>query len=118
MDIHQATRAYELWLSKQMPLILADLRLKHQRMDQSALAFLRATFYRWAQRWPHVCLELATAPVVLGVGDLHLENFGTWRDSEGRLVWGVNDFDEACQLPYPADLVRLAVSAQLAVQEN
>ena len=118
MDIHQATRAYELWLSKQMPLIPADLRLKHQRMDQSALAFLRATFYRWAQRWPQVCPELATAPVVLGVGDLHLENFGTWRDTEGRLVWGVNDFDEACQLPYPADLVRLAVSAQLAVHEN
>lgn len=118
MDIHQATRAYELWLSKQMPLISADLLLKHERMDQSAFAFLRATFYRWAQLWPQECPDLTKAPVVLGVGDLHLENFGTWRDNEGRLVWGVNDFDEACQLPYPADLVRLAVSAQLAVGEN
>ena len=28
------------------------------------------------------------APQVLSVGDLHLENFGTWRDADGRLVWG------------------------------
>jgi hypothetical protein len=118
MDIQQSTRAYELWLSKELPILPADLRLKHQRMKQSAFAFLRATFYRWAQLWPEVCSELASAPKVLGVGDLHLENFGTWRDSEGRLAWGVNDFDEACQLPYPADLVRLAASAQLGAQEN
>ena len=45
-----------------------------------------------------------------GVGDLHVENFGTWRDVEGRLVWGVNDFDEAYALPYTNDLVRLVAS--------
>jgi hypothetical protein len=50
------------------------------------------------------------------VGDLHVENFGTWRDVEGRLVWGVNDFDEASVLAYTNDLVRLAVSVQLAAQ--
>jgi hypothetical protein len=52
------------------------------------------------------------------VGDLHVENFGTWRDSEGRLIWGVNDFDEACEISYPVDLVRLAVSALLATGEG
>jgi hypothetical protein len=51
---------------------------------------------------------------VLAVGDLHAENFGTWRDAEGRLAWGVNDFDEAAELPYTNDLVRLATSALLA----
>jgi hypothetical protein len=51
---------------------------------------------------------------VLAVGDLHVENFGTWRDVEGRLIWGVNDFDEAHTLPYTNDLIRLAVSAHLA----
>ena len=59
--------------------------------------------------------DLAKAPDVLAVGDLHVENFGTWRDGEGRLVWGVNDFDEAYSMPYTNDLVRLAVSANLAV---
>ena len=51
---------------------------------------------------------------VLSIGDLHLENFGTWRDADGRLVWGVNDFDEAAVMPYVLDLVRLATSIQLA----
>ena len=118
MGIRQATKAYEAWLRRRLPLIEADLRLKHRRMAESAFGFLRATFYRWAQLWPRVCPELVGAPAVLGVGDLHIENFGTWRDSEGRLIWGVNDFDEACTLPYANDLVRLAVSAQLAAKEG
>ena len=80
--------------------------------------FLRATFYRWVQRWPEVCPDLAAAPVVLSVGDLHVENFGTWRDAEGRLIWGINDFDEAYPMPYTNDLVRLAASAILAIREN
>jgi hypothetical protein len=78
--------------------------------------FLRATYYRWAQIWPQVCPDLARAPQVLAVGDLHVENFGTWRDIEGRLIWGVNDFDEAWPMAYTIDLVRLAVSAHLAVE--
>lgn len=101
-----------------MPLLEADLKLKHRRMTESAFSFLRATFYRWGQLWPRVCPELSSAPLALAVGDLHVENFGTWRDSEGRLIWGVNDFDEACWLPYPNDLVRLCCSAQFAVIEN
>jgi uncharacterized protein (DUF2252 family) len=53
--------------------------------------------------------------VVLAVGDLHVENLGTWRDREGRLIWGINDFDEAYPLPYANDLVRLVSSAHLAI---
>ena len=118
MDIIKATKAYEAWLRERIPLIDADLRLKHQRMAQSPFPFLRATFYRWVQLWPQICPELANAPVVLGIGDLHVENFGTWRDAEGRLIWGVNDFDEVAPIPYANDLVRLAVSAKLALSEN
>ena len=47
---------------------------------------------------------------------MHIENFGTWRDLEGRLIWGVNDFDEAYPMAYANDLVRLAASAHLAVE--
>jgi hypothetical protein len=55
---------------------------------------------------------------VLSVGDLHLENFGTWRDGEGRLVWGINDFDEAHDRAYANDLVRLAASVLVAIRED
>jgi hypothetical protein len=55
---------------------------------------------------------------VLAVGDLHVDSFRTWRDIAGRLVWGVDDFDEAFYLPYTHDLLRLAVSARLAISEK
>ena len=115
MKIDQATQDYEKWLAKQIPLVAADLRLKHTFMKHNGFSFLRATFYRWMQVWPEVCADLVTTPVLRATGDLHVENFGTWRDSEGRLIWGINDFDEAYPLPYTNDLVRLAVSAKLAV---
>jgi hypothetical protein len=115
MNVVKATARYERWLASQTTLISADLRLKHQQMGAAVFPFLRATFYRWVQIWPDVCPELARAPKILAVGDLHVENFGTWRDVEGRLVWGINDFDEACNLAYTNDLVRLAVSALLAI---
>src|SRR5262249_16266210 len=73
-----------------------------------------ATYYRWARKIGTWCPEVAEAPLVLSVGDTHTENFGTWRDGEGRLVWGINDFDEAAVMPYTLDLVRLATSVALA----
>jgi hypothetical protein len=118
MNIVKATRRFEDWLGSHLTLVKPDLRLKHQRMAEAGFPFLRATFYRWMQVWPEVCPDLWKAPRVLAVGDLHVENFGTWRDLEGRLVWGVNDFDEAAILPYTNDLVRLATSATLAIGEG
>ena len=118
MRTKKATKKYEAWLGERLSLIPADLALKHSRMEEAPFPFLRATYYRWAQLWPEVLSEVAKAPRVLAVGDLHLENFGTWRDAEGRLIWGVNDFDEAFPMAYTNDLVRLAASAHLAVAAN
>jgi len=117
MKIAKATRNYEVWLGKRITLLAADLERKHAAMAQDVFPFLRATFYRWMQLWPEVCAREHRAPKVLAVGDLHVENFGTWRDVEGRLVWGINDFDEAYELPYTLDLVRLAASAHIAIRE-
>ncbi|HUA55375.1 MAG TPA: DUF2252 family protein [Candidatus Sulfotelmatobacter sp.] len=118
VDVVAATRAYETWVGEHLTLVRADLRAKHRAMAGRPFPFLRATFYRWMQLWPSVCAGLGDAPEVLAVGDLHIENFGTWRDVEGRLVWGVNDFDETYPLPYTLDLVRLAASAVLAARDG
>lgn len=115
MNIFNATSQYESWHASQARVVPADLEARHKLMASDAFSFLRATFYRWAQIFPVVCPQLARAPKVLGVGDLHVENYGTWRDTEGRLIWGINDFDEACPLPYANDLVRLVTSALLAI---
>ncbi len=62
MDIVAATRSYERWLARCVPLRPADLELKHRLMAADQFSFLRATFYRWAQLWPQVCSEIAAAP--------------------------------------------------------
>jgi hypothetical protein len=114
MNIRKATERYEAWLRRHLTIIPEDLEFKHREMRAQPFPFLRATYYRWAQTFPEICAGLARAPKALAVGDLHVENFGTWRDVEGRLIWGINDFDEAWTLPYTHDLVRLATSALLA----
>jgi len=112
--IGAVTAAYEAWLRTQCAVVEKDLGRKHALMRKAAFPFLRATYYRWASTIEALLPELAGAPEVLAVGDSHVENFGTWRDAEGRPVWGVNDFDETASMPWPFDLVRLAASARLA----
>ena len=116
MNIVKSVAKYEAWLKKQLgrELVKEDLKKKHEKMAEDPFQFLRATYWRWAETILDVCPDLKAGPAVLAVGDIHAENFGTWRDAEGRLVWGVNDFDEAARMPYAIDIVRLATSAVLA----
>jgi uncharacterized protein (DUF2252 family) len=113
MNIQRATREYESWMRACTTVVQSDLRSKHEQMRDDLFMFFRGTFYRWAQLWPEVSADLRDAPKVIAVGDLHVNSFGTWRDSEGRLAWGVDDFDEAYPLPYTNDLVRLAASVKI-----
>lgn len=112
----ESKKVYETWLRKSLgeDFVPADLAEKNRVMKASPFVFLRGTYWRWAELSQELFPDLANAPAVLAVGDIHLENFGTWRDVDGRLVWGVNDFDEAARMPYALDLVRLAASAVLA----
>ena len=112
-NIQQSTNAYENWLRAELggEIVDKDLERKHEKMRDNPFAFLRATYWRWAETVLEICPDLAGAVQVLAIGDIHLENFGTWRDVDGRLVWGVNDFDEAAAMPFALDLVRLATSA-------
>jgi hypothetical protein len=83
-------------------------------MRKDPYQFLRGTYYRWAELWTEVSQDSLHAPKVLAVGDLHIGSYGTWRDPEGRMCWGVDDFDEAWPLPYTNDLIRLAASVKIA----
>jgi len=116
MGIRAADKEYERWLTAQLKgdVVEGDLKKKRKAMCDNAFSFLRATYWRWAETILDICPDFAKAPAVLAVGDIHLENFGTWTDREGRICWGVNDYDEAAEMPYLLDLVRLAASATLA----
>jgi hypothetical protein len=118
MDILRATKSYERWMRERTTIVESHLRYKHQQMKEDLFLFFRGTYYRWAQLWPEICADLSKAPRVLASADLHVNSFGTWRDSEGRLCWGVDDFDESYPLPYTHDLVRLAASLKIVIESK
>ncbi|RJF89338.1 DUF2252 domain-containing protein [Oleomonas cavernae] len=118
--INASTKIYENWLQREIgdDFFADDLEVKHKKMRASPFSFLRATYWRWAEIIFEICPDLTGAPRVLAIGDIHLENFGTWRDIDGRLIWGVNDFDDAAVMPYPLDLIRLACSTFLIRRDS
>ena len=118
VDIRQATASYETWLRGCTAVVQSALNSKHEQMRSDPFMFLRGTYYRWTQLFPEVGDELIDAPKVLCAGDLHVGSFGTWRDAEGRLCWGVDDFDDAYPLPYTNDLVRLAASVRMVTDSE
>ncbi|MFJ9810142.1 DUF2252 domain-containing protein [Streptomyces sp. NPDC101158] len=95
----------------------AAFKVKFRKMAGSAFAFYRGTaclFYRDLEREAHggPFLDERTGRVWIH-GDLHAENFGTYMDANGRLIFNVNDFDEAYVGPFTWDLKRLAASLAL-----
>lgn len=118
--LRESIAAYEAELADRLgpALVRSDLEHKHALMaGDSAFVFLRATCWRWAEAAADLCPDLMHAPLAGSVGDAHAGNFGLWRDAAGRLVWGVNDYDEAARLPYGLDLVRLCASILLADEQ-
>ena len=115
MKFPASLTAYEAFLHAELgPEIVEEgLAEKRAKMADGAFAFLRATYWRWAEIVPELAPALMDAPRVLAVGDIHLANYGTWRDADGRLVWGVNDYDEAAEMPWALDPLRLVASALL-----
>ncbi|MGH4027643.1 DUF2252 domain-containing protein [Actinomycetota bacterium Odt1-20B] len=95
----------------------AAFRVKFRKMAASAFAFYRGTaclFYADLEREQHggPYLDDRTGRVWIH-GDLHAENFGTYMDAQGRLIFNVNDFDEAYVGPFTWDLKRFAASVAL-----
>lgn len=119
-ELIASNTAFEAWMQTILgPLLVAsDLRAKHKLMRKDAFLFLCGTCWRWAEIAGVECPELNIGPKVASVGDAHVGNFGLWRDAEGRLVWGINDYDEAAIIPYRMDLARLLTSARLARRDG
>ncbi|GAA4687653.1 DUF2252 domain-containing protein [Phytohabitans rumicis] len=116
----RASRIVDVLLAEFGELMAQDpaaFRRKFRKMAASPFAFYRgsaALFYadmtgdfaddrfldEWTSRvWIH--------------GDLHAENFGTYMNSSGQLVFNVNDFDEAYVGPFSWDLKRFSASIAL-----
>ena len=122
-DRHRSSDTRDIWKLIQAfdrqrnPKILTQ---KYIKMRKNAFGFFRGTchlFYRdLPQEW-----ELNLAPFVWICGDLHLENFGTYKGEnysgelrQRQVYFGINDFDEGGLAPCTWDITRLVTSIFLA----
>ncbi|NYE37386.1 uncharacterized protein (DUF2252 family) [Nocardioides cavernae] len=100
------------------PLMRADpaaFRAKYRKMARDPHAFYRGTACLFFHDVTQETDEWAAhgAERIWIHGDLHVENFGTYLNSDGRLVFDINDFDEAYVGHYTWDLQRFAASLAL-----
>ncbi len=93
------------------------LALKYAKMRSSPFAFLRATAFLYFAGEP-LPEKLAHSPRSWLCGDLHLENFGSYRGANGLVYFDINDFDEGSLAPVAWDLSRLVSSMLVAAAES
>lgn len=93
------------------------LALKYKKMAGDPLGFFRGTAHLFYEDWPGDRL-LARAPAAWLCGDLHLENFGTYRADNRLTYFDCNDFDDGCLGPATWDVARLLVSVAIECAER
>lgn len=90
--------------------LLEDMvQLKYQAMSENAFRFFRGTcelFYQDLMLWK----AIPKSPLGWICGDLHVENFGSYKSDDGQVYFDLNDFDEALLAPLAFELVRMLTS--------
>ncbi len=89
------------------------LMLKYRAMRASPFAFLRGTCHLFYARLPRGGV-FKSAPLAWICGDLHLENFGSYKGDNRLAYFDVNDFDESALAPASWDLVRFLASLRVS----
>src|SRR5262252_6875383 len=90
---------------------------KYRAMALDPFVFFRGTAHLFWEDWESMGGKtLDHAPLAWSCGDLHLENFGSYRGDNGLSYFDLNDFDEAALAPATRDPARLLTSLHLAAK--
>jgi uncharacterized protein (DUF2252 family) len=89
------------------------VKLKYSKMQESPFGFFRGTCHLFYEDWDRDS-ELNKAPLSWLCGDLHLQNFGSYKGDNRVVYFDINDFDESVLAPCSLDLIRLLTSIFLA----
>ena len=92
------------------------LAMKYSNLRKSPFVFLRGTCHLFYERLPAARMRVK-APLVWACGDLHLENFGSFKGDNRLVYFDINDFDESALAPASWDLVRFLTSVLLAAAD-
>lgn len=89
------------------------LKQKYQNMRSNAFVFYRGACHLFYQDLPAQSF-LEQSPASWICGDLHLENFGSYKASNRIIYFDINDFDEGILAPCLFDVARVLTSIVLA----
>lgn len=87
------------------------LAMKYAKMAQSPFIFLRGACHLFYDVLPDSPL-FSDAPLAWCCGDLHFENFGSYKGDNRLVYFDINDYDEAALAPFTWDIIRLLTSIQ------
>lgn len=93
------------------------LAMKYRNMQSNPFSFLRGSCHLFHARLSLPPI-LAKAPAAWICGDLHLENFGSYKGDNRLAYFDQNDFDETALAPCTWDLLRLTTSTLVASHTN
>src|SRR5438045_3184983 len=85
------------------------VQLKYQEIQTDSFAFYRGTCHLFYEDWP-ADTPLNEAPPTWICGDLHLENFGSYKGDNRLVYFNINDFDEGALAPAVWELARMVTS--------
>jgi len=85
------------------------LAMKYKAMRINPFVFLRGTCHLFYDRLPKNGIT-KSAPLVWSCGDLHLENFGSYKGDNRLVYFDINDFDESALAPASWDITRIVTS--------
>lgn len=89
---------------------------KYEKMAKDPFVFFRGTAHLFWEDWPSAAQGLDDAPLAWSCGDLHLENFGSYRGDNRLAYFDLNDFDEGALAPATRDAARFLTSMHLAAR--
>src|SRR6185295_6655065 len=100
--------------NKGVPLFL--LKVKYKRMSESAFRFFRGTCHLFYEDLSKEN-SFSSSPACWITGDLHIENFGSYKGDNGLVYFDVNDFNEAVLDPVTWEIARMTTSIFVAFDD-
>jgi len=96
--------------------LLPDMvQLKYEAMAENIFRFYRGTCHLFYEDLGNAA-ALPKSPTAWICGDLHLENFGSYKADNRMVYFDLNDFDEGLLAPAAWELVRILTSIIIAFE--
>lgn len=92
------------------------LDIKYKALKESPFRFYRGTCHLFFEDLSKN-IPISDPTKIWICGDLHIENYGTYKGDNGLVYFDINDFDEAILAPATWEILRTMTSIYLAAEE-